>query len=105
MGYLTISASALAGSAVRLSQNSPNPFNPHTKITFAVSKPGNVDVRVFNARGELVRTLAKQWFPQGQHTVTWDGRTEAGGGAPSGVYFAVAKSNGSTDRIKMMLMK
>lgn len=104
IGYFTLSSSA-AASAIKLSQNSPNPFNPLTKFSFAVAKPGNVEVRIFNARGELVKTLAKQWFPQGQHTLTWDGRTEAGGGAPSGMYFAVAKANGSTDRIKMMLMK
>jgi flagellar hook assembly protein FlgD len=70
-----------------------------------VNKPGMVEVQVFNVRGELVKTLAKQWYPQGEHTVTWDGRTENGIGAPSGMYFAVAKSNGSTDRMKMMLMK
>jgi FlgD Ig-like domain/WD40-like Beta Propeller Repeat len=105
IGYLTVTTSSLAGSAVTLLQNSPNPFNPHTKIAFAVNKPGEVDVRVFNVRGELVKTLAKQWYPQGQHTVTWDGSTDNGAGAPSGMYFAVAKSNGSTDRMKMMLMK
>jgi len=105
IGYLTVNTTSKAGSGVKLVQNSPNPFNPQTKISFAVAKPGNVEVRVFNARGELVKTLAKQWFPQGQHTLTWDGRTEAGGGAPSGMYFAIAKANGSSDRIKMMLMK
>jgi hypothetical protein len=105
IGYLTVTTSSLAGSAIKMLQNSPNPFNPQTKITFGVNKPGMVEVQVFNVRGELVKTLAKQWYPQGEHTVTWDGRTENGIGAPSGMYFAVAKSNGSTDRMKMMLMK
>jgi dipeptidyl aminopeptidase/acylaminoacyl peptidase len=41
-GLLRLSSSSLAGSAVRLEQNAPNPFNPVTKIKFAVSKPGNV---------------------------------------------------------------
>jgi hypothetical protein len=104
-GYMTVVQSSLAGSSVRLSQNSPNPFNPQTKITFVAAKPGNVDVRIFNARGELVKTLARQWFPQGEHTLTWDGRTDAGVGASSGMYFAVAKSLDSSSRIKMMLMK
>ncbi len=104
-GYLSISTSGLAGSAVRLMNNSPNPFNPVTKITFANNKAGNVELRIFNARGELVNTLAKQWFPQGEHTVTWDGRTSNGGSAPSGMYFAQVKSNGAADNMKMMLMK
>lgn len=105
IGYLTVSTSSLAGSAIKMLQNSPNPFNPQTKITFAVNTPGKVEVKVFNVRGELVKTLAKQWYPQGEHTVTWDGRTDNGVGAPSGMYFAIAKSNGSTDKMKMMLMK
>lgn len=103
--YLKLTRSSLPVSAVELVANSPNPFNPHTKITFMVLKPGNVDVRVFDVRGRLVKTLAKGWFPQGQQTVTWDGRTNAGAGAASGMYFAVAKSNGDTSKLKMMLMK
>jgi len=34
-GYLKISANNLAGQAVRMEQNAPNPFNPVTKIKFA----------------------------------------------------------------------
>ena len=104
-GIIGVSSANLSGSAVRLLQNSPNPFNPRTKIAFATSKPGNVELNVYNVRGELVKSLAKQWFPQGEHTVTWDGSTVSGGRAPSGMYFAQVKSNGATDRIKMMLME
>ena len=90
---------------MRLLQNSPNPFNPRTQITFAVSKPGNVDLRVYNVRGELVKTLAKGWYPQGQHTLTWDGMTESGRRAPSGMYFTKVTSNGATDQMKMLMME
>jgi hypothetical protein len=105
IGYLQVATSNTAGSAIRMVQNSPNPFNPQTKITFATNKPGNVDLRVFNVRGELVRTITNQWYPAGEHTVTWDGQTNNGVSAPSGMYFAIAKSNGATDKMKMMLMK
>lgn len=104
-GYINISTANLAGSAVRLVQNAPNPFNPETKITFANSKAGNVELRIFNARGELVQTLVKSWFPQGEHTVSWDGRTTSGVEAPSGMYFAQVRSGGAVDNMKMMLMK
>jgi flagellar hook capping protein FlgD/WD40 repeat protein len=104
-GYIKLSKKNLAGSTVALEQNYPNPFNPSTKINFAVDKPGNIDVRVFNTRGELVRTLANQWFPQGMHTVSWDGRTQGGGHAPSGIYYIRANGLGSTDVIKAVLAK
>ena len=103
--FINISTANLAGSAVRLVQNSPNPFNPQTKITFANSKAGNVELRIFNARGELVQTLVKSWFPMGEHTVTWDGRTTSGAPASSGMYFAQVRSGGAVDNMKMMMMK
>ena len=95
----------LAGSSIVLQQNFPNPFNPVTKIQFAVDKPGNVEVRVFNTRGELVRTVSNQWYPQGSHTVTWDGSTQSGGHAASGIYYIRAKSGGATDIVKAVLAK
>jgi len=104
-GYIKLLRKNVGAGSVALQQNYPNPFNPVTKINFAVDKPGNVDVRVFNTRGELVRTITNQWYPQGQHEVSWDGKTQSGGHAPSGIYYVRAKSNGATDVIKAVLAK
>lgn len=104
--YLTLSTSSLAGSAVKLEQNSPNPFNPVTKIRFATSKSGNVALRIYNVRGELVKTLANRNFDAGSHEVTWDGKNSAGLQTSSGVYYAkVSAAGGSNDVIKMVMAK
>ena len=86
-------------------QNYPNPFNPTTKIQWAQDKPGRVDVRVFNVRGELVKTIADTWYPKGEHTVAWNGETQSGGKASSGVYYVRSAVNGSKDVIKAVLTK
>jgi len=106
-GYIKINSSTRggAGSIVAMEQNFPNPFNPVTKFSFAINKPGNASVRVFNTRGELVRTIVNQWFPQGQHEVSWDGKTASGGRAPSGIYFIKTDSNGGSDMIKAVMAK
>ena len=104
-GYIKLSKKNLAGSTVAMEQNYPNPFNPVTKFSFAIDKPGNASVRVFNTRGELVRTIVNQWYPQGQHEVSWDGKTASGGRAPSGIYFIKTASNGGEDVIKAVLAK
>lgn len=105
-GILHVASSSLAASAVKLEQNSPNPFNPVTKIRFAVSKDSKVALRVYNVRGQLVKTLANERMAQGMHEVNWDGRDASGSHVASGVYYArVASEGGATDVIKMVMAK
>ncbi len=70
-----------------LSQNVPNPFNPSTKISFALPTRGQVDLRVYDVRGALVRTLASGELEAGYHDFTWTGTADSGVQVPSGVYF------------------
>jgi len=93
-----------AGSIV-MRQNYPNPFNPMTKIQWAQDKPGRVNVRVFNVRGELVKTIADTWYPKGEHTVAWNGETQNGGKASSGVYYVRTSALGSNDVVKAVLAR
>ena len=73
--------------ALVLSQNVPNPFNPETKINFALPAAGAVALRVYDVRGAVVRTLVAGELEPGYHEYLWDGRSDAGGRVPSGVYF------------------
>lgn len=86
--YMKLTKSSLPAGAVALLGNSPNPFNPVTKIRFAVSKPGSYTLRLYNVQGALVKTVASGHFDVGVHEAAWDGRTNAGGKAASGVYYA-----------------
>jgi hypothetical protein len=110
-GFLKISANNTAGQVVRMEQNSPNPFNPMTKIRFAVAKPGFVNVNVYNVRGQLVKTVASGNYGTGSHEATWDGSTRTGGKASTGVYFAKATVRGdkgeevTSDVVKMVMAK
>ena len=105
-GLFRVDDPSLAGSAVRLEQNAPNPFNPVTKIRFAVSKDSKVALRVYNVRGQLVKTLVNEQMAKGLHEVNWDGRDASGSHVASGVYYAkVASNGGSSDVIKMVMAK
>ncbi|MEM1128615.1 MAG: VWA domain-containing protein [Bacteroidota bacterium] len=69
----------------------PNPFRGQTTIRFSVEDPAirYVTVRIYNVLGQLVRVLAVPVHGLGVHEVTWDGQTDAGGPAPSGLYVYV----------------
>ncbi|MFQ5651482.1 MAG: FlgD immunoglobulin-like domain containing protein [bacterium] len=73
-----------------LRQNYPNPFNPTTQIVFTIpeSFPGGVQVqlRVYNLLGHLVKTLASGHTLPGSHTIEWDGRSQNGEAVSSGIY-------------------
>lgn len=97
---------SVASAALRLRQNDPNPFRDDTSIRFASSAAGRVQVRIFNARGQLVRTVADQWFAAGANSVRWDGRDDRGRETPSGIYYARALGeNGVQDRVKMLRVR
>ena len=83
-----------------LAQNSPNPFNPLTTITFGLPKNAEVELRVYNMLGQQVVELAKGWMEAGNHTVTFDASALS-----SGVYFYSLKADNYSCVMKMLLVK
>ena len=83
----------------------PNPFNPVTKIDFTMPKPGHLSLKIFNVRGELVRTLINEVRAEGPGHVMWDGTTDQGKRVSSGVYFYEARTAGEVKVNKMTLVK
>jgi hypothetical protein len=112
-GYLKISTSSLASGLDREGSSagaglvaSPNPFNPSTVLHFHSEVAGNAVLRVFDARGALVRTLVEQWLPAGEHEARWDGRDGSGAEVATGLYFAqLTTGHGAVERLKLLLMK
>jgi spore coat protein A len=83
--------------------NAPNPFNPSTRIRFALPAAGRVELRIFDVAGRLVRDLASGTFAPGEHEVVWDGKNTAGRRSPSGVYF-YRLTAGDAVLVKRMVM-
>jgi len=85
--------------------NYPNPFNPETKINYQFPEASNVVIKVFNMKGQLVRTLIDEFKEPGSYTVVWDGRNVAGLSVPSGAYFYKMKAGNFQETRKMVLLK
>lgn len=67
-------------------QASPNPCNPTTTIRFWLPEARRGELAVFDVEGRRVRTLLQGHVGGDWTEVRWDGRTDAGRAAPSGVY-------------------
>ncbi|HBC47916.1 MAG TPA: hypothetical protein DEO84_01985 [candidate division Zixibacteria bacterium] len=89
----------------KLLGNYPNPFNPSTTIEFALSKPSDVKLDVFNLLGQKVTTLINSRMEAGNHSVIWNGRDANGNSVASGAYFYKLNTNDYASTRKMVLAK
>ncbi|MBK6900671.1 MAG: T9SS type A sorting domain-containing protein [bacterium] len=83
----------------------PNPFNPLTTFAYTLTRQDRVQIRVFDAQGELVRTLLDEAQLDGDHEVSWDGVADDGRQLPSGVYFGRIDTAGRSEVQKVVLIK
>jgi hypothetical protein len=89
-----------------LSQNVPNPFNPQTSISYRMLAPGWAQIRVFDAKGRIVRVLVGTHHGEaGDYTVRWDGRDSKGRALSSGVYFYSLDALGVSQIRKAVLVR
>ena len=89
----------------KLFTNYPNPFNPETTIHYQLKEDGDVRLEIFDASGRLVRTLVQQNQSMGDPTAVWNGLTENGSQAVSGVYLYQLRSGDFVQRKKMLLLR
>jgi hypothetical protein len=87
-----------------LFQNRPNPFAPETQIAFDLPKAGQVGLAIYGADGRLVRQLLSEQRGVGRHTVSWDGRDDAGKKVASGTYFYQLRASGVEETRRMILL-
>lgn len=84
----------------KLKQNYPNPFNPSTVIEFTLEKKNSVELNLYNAIGQKIRTLFDKSVSAGNHQYNFDAS-----GLSSGIYFYELKVDGKNVVKKMNLLK
>lgn len=86
--------------AFNLAQNFPNPFNPGTKIIFALPIESSVRLTVYDIIGREVAVLVNEMKLAGYYSVSWDASA-----MPSGIYFYRLRAGQFTETKRMILMK
>ena len=88
-----------------LHQNHPNPFNPTTVIRYELAQAGHVTLKIYDARGALVRRVYEGHRPAGRYEAGWDAKNERGERVASGVYFCVLQTPNVRQTRKMVCLK
>ncbi len=83
-----------------LQQNFPNPFNPSTKITYAIPNISFVRLAVYDILGKEVATLVKNNCAPGIYSVIFDASK-----LPSGAYFYRLQAGSFSETKKLLLIK
>jgi len=65
----------------------------------------DVEMRVIDVSGRLVRHLKPGRMAPGEHTLRWDGRDGAGARSPGGMYFVRVRSGSRMLTAKAILLE
>ena len=88
-----------------LLQNHPNPFNSSTVIRFDLPNPADVVLKIYNVRGQEVKTLLNERQSAGRKSVTWDGTDAAGLRVSTGVYVYRIQSDQFSKSKKLVFLQ
>ncbi|MDA3837599.1 MAG: M6 family metalloprotease domain-containing protein [Candidatus Delongbacteria bacterium] len=97
--YPTSIESVEVPNCIELFQNYPNPFNPVTEIKYSVSELSDVELTVYNTKGEIVNTLVKTKQDKGNYSVEFNAEYHN-----SGIYFYKLSINGNVSSTKKMIL-
>lgn len=83
--------------------NYPNPFSQITNVSFSISNGSNVELSIYNIKGQKVKTLINGRMQKGKHSIIWSGLDGQNQPVSSGLYFYKLKK-GNQETVKRMIM-
>ena len=88
-----------------VASNYPNPFNPTTTIAYSFPNDCNVELKIYNNKGQMVKTLVQEEQLAGLYETIWNGTDENNKSVSSGIYFYKLETESKTITKKMLLLK
>ena len=85
--------------------NYPNPFNPTTEISFSIPVSGEVALKIFNVKGQLIKEWNMGNKVAGRYSIIWDGKDFQNSSVSSGQYFMQLLNEDNSIMKKMLLLK
>ena len=92
-----------------LMNNYPNPFylsaNNNNTISYSLPENSNVNISVYNIKGQKVKNLVSENLSSGNYQITWNGRDENNKMVSSGVYFYKLETANYIRTTKLLIIK
>lgn len=85
--------------------NYPNPFNPSTTISLNIIEEDNYTLKIYNSKGQLVKTLIDSYLNKGVKNVSWNGIDSKNEKVSSGIYLYKLENGKMSILKKMLLLK
>ena len=83
----------------------PNPFNPSTNLPYSIKEAGDVQINIYNMKGQLIKKLSAHHAVAGHYQLFWDGKDMNNRPISSGVYLYRMTCGKYSSTKKMILMK
>lgn len=77
----------------------PNPVISNSTFSFTLTRPEQVEIRVFNVRGRLVERVVDRQLGAGPHTISWNPREQS-----NGIYLYQVRAGEKVATGKMMVV-
>ncbi|MBK9732799.1 MAG: T9SS type A sorting domain-containing protein [Chitinophagaceae bacterium] len=86
-------------------KNYPNPFSASTTISFSLSRPQNVSLKIYDLTGRLMTTLADSPMNAGTVQLQWNATDQNGSAVSAGIYFLKMETQSERKTIRLSVMK
>jgi len=86
----------------------PNPFNPDRSGlsgSFELAKAENIQLAIYNIRGQKVRTLSSGVRNAGTFPISWNGQDDNGNNCKAGMYFIMMNTSSYSTSKKIVLIR
>lgn len=81
----------------------PNPFRELAVISYALAQKSEIELKIYNIRGQLVKQLYRGTQTKGEQHLAWEGCDDDARYLPAGVYLLQMRANGKISKTLKML--
>ncbi|MCE5250319.1 T9SS type A sorting domain-containing protein [bacterium] len=100
-----VDSPVITPSTIEITGIYPNPFNNRTTLEFTLHAGEFVRLDVYNLLGQIVKELAAESMPAGNHRIAWDGKDRSGNDLSSGIYFFRLRAGNHEDTGEALLVR